>query len=61
MAARRRAAPSDDAPVEILDEAGGPELGIDFGILCTTWIALLAAVILVVLALANHYGRGPLA
>lgn len=59
--ARARKKPTDDAPVEILDEAGGPELGIDFGIVVTTWIALLAAVILVWMALASHYGRGPLA
>jgi hypothetical protein len=51
--------PSDEAPVEILDEAGGPELGMDFGIVATTTLVLLVAVILVMAALGGHYDRGP--
>lgn len=58
MAARRRQ-PTDEAPIEILDEAGGPELGIDFGIIVGTSIVLLAAVLLVMVALGDHYQRGP--
>lgn len=58
--ARRTPQPTDEAPVEILDETG-PELGIDFGIIVTTTLALLGAVILVMMALGKYYGRGPLA
>ena len=57
----RKTKPSNDAPVEILDDAGGPELGIDFGIIVGTTVVLLAAVVLVMMALGTHYARGPLA
>jgi|ETNmetMinimDraft_15_1059895.scaffolds.fasta_scaffold122850_2 hypothetical protein len=52
---------TDDAPVEILDDAGGPELGIDFGIVITTTLLLIGGLALIWIALAEHYGRGPLA
>ncbi len=57
----RKKTPRDDAPVEILDDAGGPELGIDFGIILTTTLCLVGAVALVMSLLASHYGAGPLA
>lgn len=56
-----RKKPMDDAPIEVLDDAGGPELGIDFGIIIGTTVVMVAAVIFVMLTLADHYGRGPFA
>ena len=46
-------------PIEILDEDTGPGLGIDFGIIVGTTVTLLTAVVLIMMALGNHYGHGP--
>ena len=57
MARRTQNAP--EAPVEILDEEKGPGMGVDVGICAMTTISLITAVILVMLALGQHYGKGP--
>ena len=48
-------------PIEILDDDTGPGLGIDFGIIVGTSVTLLVAVVLLMLALGNHYAHGPFA
>lgn len=55
--ARKQAAV--EAPVEILEDSGKEGRGIDFGIVMTTSLLLIGAVVLVMLALADHYNRGP--
>ncbi|MFQ5504171.1 MAG: hypothetical protein ACE5F1_05140 [Planctomycetota bacterium] len=55
----RRTNDAVEAPIEILDEEGGPAMNMDVGIILTTTVLLLIAVILVMLALGGHYGAGP--
>jgi len=48
-----------DEPLEIIEDEGGPGVGVDFGIIIGTTVLLLVGVILVMVALGQHYGRGP--
>ena len=48
-------------PIEILEDSGKPELGIDFGIMITTSLALIGALAALWMYLGAHYDKGPLA
>lgn len=48
-----------DEPFELIEDEGGPGLGIDFGIILGSTILLLTGVVLVMLALGEHYAAGP--
>ncbi|MCA8971984.1 MAG: hypothetical protein KDC95_19510 [Planctomycetes bacterium] len=57
----RRQAVVEEAPIEILDEGDSQGQGIDFAIIVTTSILLIGALVFAMMALGDHYGRGPLA
>lgn len=57
--ARKRAAVAEEAPIEILEDSGKEGLGMDFAIIVTTTVLLLGAVVVAMMSLGEHYGRGP--
>ena len=49
------------AQVEVVEEAAGPTVGIDVGIIIGTTLCLVTAIVFMLMALKDHYGAGPLA
>lgn len=62
MARKSRVTPrarTEPEPVEIVEEESGSTFGIDEGIVLSTTLFLLAAIVLVISALASQYDAGP--